>query len=267
MRRKILIGAGIAALVLIAVLAVILICFPKGQSMESGDTDSRYAYTFTQRRDGLAVAIADGEAGCKWTPSLVDTALVAPKALKGESGQSLFLLQPSGSGTGRVEFSLTQDDVPIYRIYVDVQVDGSDVRVLDCGHLELLPEMTDEAHRYSITMTDRDTYLIRMNPALDAHWLAKSDNGNVELRPYDPWDGAYEAEINDGTAVKEENKSTHSLTMFTYFKMVCTGTAEDVVYVYDRSHGEALRITLEYDEATGLHPVDHGMVRYTEEAQ
>lgn len=262
MRKRIMIGAAIAAAVLIIILAVILICFPKGKTVDSGDTASQYPYTFTENRDNLTVTITGGKEGYAWAVSSADHAVVIPSEPKVSDGSTSFVLKPNNNGSSRVTFELLpkgREYNGIYRIYIDLRVTKKEFAIVGSGHLEIPAEMSDAGGRFLITLMDEGSYLVRMSPTMNAYWEGRNENGNVEVLRYDLWDIEEEpdAEESDDKAAEAP-----TLTSFTYFTLNCAGTQADTVYIYDSGRGEALKIDLEYDDALGLHPVTYAMVDY-----
>lgn len=256
MRKKLLIIAAIVVAVLLAVLAAILIFFPRHRSVESGDTGSLYDYRFTTQRNGLLVTVSGGEEGCAWAAGTEETGVVTVREEPAESGETAFLISPAGGGDARVTLSLRGTE-RAYQIYVDVHAEGKEVRTVGCGHQEFPAALTDEDGRYRIVLMERGKYLVYMVPALDADWAIECENGSVRCEPYDLWDGALPA-----LPRQEGEESAHTLTLGEYFTISCLKNEPDVVYVYDRTGGDALKIELDYDETLGLHPVSHTMVKY-----
>lgn len=259
MRKKLLLTAAIAFAVLIAVLAVILIAFPRHRSVDSGDAGSLYAYRFTEQRDGLLVTIADGPDGEVWTAQPVEPGVVTVTKAAAEAGETAFLLSPAGGGDARVEFTLGGAERS-YQLYVDVHAAGKEIRVVGSGHQAFSGKIADEEGRYTITPVERGKYLVYMAPAVDADWAIESENGCVLCEPYDLWDGQLPARPDDDAAGEEKSGK---LTLGTCFTLSCLKNEADVVYIYDRTGGQALKIELDYDEEAGLYPVSHAMVKYS----
>lgn len=267
MRKKIMIGAGIAAVVMIIALTIILFSSPKGKVIENPDTDSDYFYTFTENRNGLIVSIDNSKEGYIWTISSVDDSVVQASELKSEGSGDTFLLEPKGNGSCCVEFSLQDKEisyVSIYRLYVNLIVTGNEISVLSSSHLEIPEDVSDENNRYIISLTGPSTYLVRMNPVMNANWQAMSENGSITILPYSPWGTMVSADEMDSDGDAEKKTAQDTLTMYTYFELKCVSRESDIVYIYDQDRGEALEIKFEYDESLGMHPVSHAMVSYGE---
>lgn len=261
MRKRIMIGAGIAALVLIIVLCVILFASPgRGKAIENFDTDSAYGYTFTASRRGLTVTVTGGKEGYGWTAkSLSNIVTVGDADVEGD--RTSFLLSPAGNGTCRVEFTLCDAADPskrAYQLYADLLVADKDVTVVSSGHQLFAEDIVDPDGRFTVTMQERGSYLVCMMPALDADWSWQTESSSVLVDGYDLW-----TDPNADTPETDKSKEpAHSLTMSTYFTLKCVGSEPATVYIYDRNHPKALEIKLEFDEEQGLIPAECAMVSF-----
>lgn len=259
MRKKIIIAAGIAALVLIAVLCVILFASPgRGKAVENFDTDSSYEYSFTASRRGLNVTISGGKDGFAWTAKSLQPIVTAGDAII-DGEKTSFLLSPAGDGTGRVEFTLCDQNDPskrAYQLYADLRVSGQDVTVVSSGHQEFVEDFTDEEGHFTVTMQEKNLYLVCMSPAIDAKWSVSTEGSSVLVEENSVWDDL------EPVDTKKAAEKTYSLTMSTYFTIKCIGSEPTTVYIYDRNHPTALEIKMDYDEQNGLYPTACAMVSY-----
>lgn len=259
MSKKIIIVAGVAALALIAVLCTILFVFPgRGEDIVNYDTDSVFDYSFSASRRGLTVSITGSKEGYDWTAESKESIVtVSDATLEGE--QTTFLLSPARNGTGRVEFTLCDRNDPsvrAYRLYADLLVSGNDISVISSGHLDISENIVDASGRFTVAMQDKGLYLVSMMPAAGAKWRTRVEGDSVFVESGNLW---------ADSLTTSSTGSAESALNFTCFTLKCVGSEPTTVYIYDRSHSEALEIKMEYDEQSGLYPAECAMVPYQDD--
>lgn len=187
MKKKIGIAIACALVVAIAVVLIVRMNAPK-EIIESGDTTSRYAYSYEKTEKGVIMHI-DGAApeGYQWVAQTNDSCVTVEK--KGRKPEKAdFKVEARNSGTGTVIFSLqNSDDVLVDRIYeieMQVQVDIAGTLTITANdHRELSGLLRSEAGGIrccAATMSDGSAAICLIDPN-DNGWEAKTANSMVQV--------------------------------------------------------------------------------------
>lgn len=188
MKKKIGIAIACALVVAVAVVLIVRMNAPK-EIIESGDTTSRYAYSYEKTKKGVIMHI-DGVApeGYQWIAQTDDACVsVEKKGRKPENAD--FKIEARNGGTGTVIFSLqNSDDVLVDRIYeieMRVQVDAAGILTISANdHRELnglLSCETGGIRCCAATMSDGTAEICLIDPN-DNDWETKTANSAVQIQ-------------------------------------------------------------------------------------
>lgn len=217
--KKYWIGIAVGAGVLAVVLLALFLLAPK--VWDSGDTDSRYPYSFTERRKGLDITVS-GQVpeGYAWAADLGDATALTAEISKSGNAKTVFSLKAVHSGTVSVKLLLQRqagtlmDQIYELDIHLRADSDGK-IRVLDCGHKELTGlEMG--------SLSDKD------------YAIARLADGRLAMQLQDP--ELWRVEI------EQENVGLYSKGGLLYAEGFSQG--EDTVLLYHTQGREALRLEL-----------------------
>lgn len=187
MKKKIGIAIACALVVAIAVVIIVRTNAPK-EIIESGDTTSRYAYSYEKTEKGVIMHI-DGAApeGYQWVAQTEDACVSVEKKSRNPK-KADFKVEARNGGTGTVMFSLQNgDDVLVDRIYeieMQVQVDVAGALTINANdHRELNGLLSCEAGGIrccAASMSDGTAAICLIDPN-DNAWEIKTANSMVRV--------------------------------------------------------------------------------------
>ena len=226
--KKVWIAIAAMIAVLTAALLIMNFVLPKA-TMESGDEDSLYQYSYEASKKGLTVHITgEHEQDCIWVAETKDETIHITEK-KQKPAQADFLIEPAEEGEATAVFSLQKEtDGLVERFYeITVQLyvnDEKEVQITSNYHRELT----------GLTGQDGNGFSYRVSPQADGTVLAAVTDQN---------NGDWLAEV-DGSAVsvtKEENEQTQ-LFLISYENL-----GQSTVYLCNEATGKAVELYLTTD--------------------
>lgn len=240
MKKKIAIAIACALVAVIAVVLIVRMSAPK-EIIESGDTTSRYAYSYEKTEKGVIMHIAgDAPEGYQWVAQT--DAACAYVAKKGRNPQKAdFEIIAGNGGMGTVVFSLQNNDdvLPdrIYEIEAEVQVDANGaLTITGNGHRELsglLHCEMDGIRCCAAAMADGTASACLTDPN-DNEWEAKTKDSRVRV-------------VADGKDLEKH---------MTRYRIDGDHAGSDVVMLYNAETGEQFNIYVSVDNMNRVDVLD-----------
>ncbi len=247
MKKKIGITIACALVAVIAVILIVRLSAPK-EIIESGDTTSRYAYSYEKTEKGVIMHIT-GEVpeGYQWAAQT--DAACAYVAKKGRNPKKAdFEIIAGNGGMGTVVFSLQNNDdiLPdrVYEIEAEIQVDANGVlTITGNGHRELnglLSCETDGIRCCAAAMGDGTASVCLTDPN-DNEWETKTKSSMVRV-------------VADG-----EDLEKH----ITRYWIDGNRAGSDVVMLYNAETGEQFNIYVSVDNMNRVDILDQDFTQNT----
>ena len=192
--------AGVIA-ALAAVLLVISLASPK-ETIESGDEDSSYPYSYEKTKDGLLIHVT-GEfpEDSRWSIA-GSSGTVTASEKKQNAKKADFLITPIGVGSGSVRLGLERDadglSEQIYQITVELAVaTDHEISVLRNYHSStgVLAGKTDDDFSYRVASQSDGTIAVLLECAQEAEWSIEQDGEAVDVSYHNLFDGKYRFDI------------------------------------------------------------------------
>lgn len=192
--------AGVIAALAI-VLLIISLASPK-ETIESGDEDSSYQYSYEKTKDGLLIHIT-GEfpEASRWSIG-GSSGTVTASEKKQNAKKADFLITPIGVGSGSVRFSLERDadglSEQLYQITVELAVAADhQISVLRNYHSAtgVLAGQTGDDFSYRVASQSDGTIAVLLECAQETEWSIEQDGEAVDVSYHDLFDGRYRFDI------------------------------------------------------------------------
>ena len=267
MKKKILIAAGIVVVLLVAVLLILQFVGSKTIALENTDLDSRYPYQMMLTKNGLVVDILDEEEGYRWTASSSNASTFYPVEQAAKKEHQSFLIKPLSGGYATVDFVLmnpeTTDDL-LYRIYLNLMLENDEITILGNSHQQFTGLITGIDDRYTIAQQDDGSFVVCMKAAMGADWsVPPYFDGAVSIERFDP-SGIPLAELPNLEAPVEHSgpaPDRNSIeTPDTYYRIESIEPQAAEVQILNRTNGEYLQLTFDYNDTDGLTLRTHEML-------